>query len=656
MCGITGYLAGSARPKDELLGVAARMADALRHRGPDADGTFADPAAGLALGHRRLAILGLGVGGAQPMAGAEERRTVVYNGELYNFPELRARLDREVGVSWRGGSDTEVLLAAVAAWGMDETLRRAVGMFAFALWDREARTLTLARDRFGEKPLYYGWLGGAFLFGSELKSLRVHPAFAASGAAIDREALALYLRRQYIPAPRTIHENVFKLPAGTTVTVRVDESGRFDRADPVPYWSLRESVAAGRAEPFAGSEAEAADELERLLVRSVEGQMLSDVPLGALLSGGVDSSLVTALMQSRSSRPVRTFTVGFTDAAFDESRDAEAVARHLGTEHLTLTATGSDALEIVPLLPALYDEPFADVSQIPTHLVARLTREHVTVCLSGDGGDELFAGYNRHIHAPRLWERLRGLPRSLRSALGAALGFAVDAVPPGLLDAAYGLFGGGERLASTKAAKLAAMLGAASREDLYRRLTSTWPDPARLLVSGGEPEGATDVCPDGLAFTAWMQCMDAATYLPDDVLAKVDRAAMGAGLETRAPFLDHRVAAFAWRLPERLRVAGGRGKVLPRMVLERHVPRQLFERPKMGFGAPVAEWLRGPLRGWAEDLLAGDRLRREGYFRPEPIRALWRAHISGRRDGAYRLWTVLMFQAWLEAQGTEARA
>lgn len=646
MCGIAGVLDPKrALPAEALEDLARRMARCLAHRGPDAEGLWVDAGAGLALAHRRLAIIDLSPGGAQPMRSRNGRFSVVFNGEIYNFPELRAGLEASPGFpGWRGRSDTEVLLEALAAWGLETTLARATGMFALALWDAAERTLTLVRDRLGEKPLYYGRLGGLWAFASELKALRALPGVSPD---LDREALTLYLRHSCVPAPRSIYRGVFKLPPGSYVTLR---AGQTEAPEPTPYWSLRDVVQDGLDRPFTGSDDEAEAELERRLLRAVRGQMLSDVPLGALLSGGIDSSLVTALMQAQSSRPVRTFTVGYAEAAYDESREAARVARHLGCEHTELRLSPEDALEAIPQLPEIFDEPFADASMLPTFLVSRLTRRHVTVCLSGDGGDELFAGYNRHLWAARLWRRLGRLPRSLRGAAAAG----IRALPPRAWDTLFRTLGRGTRTPGFKLHKLAGALPASGPEDLYRRLVSTWPRPADLLLDGREPATLLDDparWPRTSELTTWVQFLDAATYLPDDILAKVDRAAMAVSLESRAPFLDHEVVALAWRLPLALKLADGQGKRILRRILHRYVPAELVERPKTGFGLPIDDWLRGPLKNWALALLSPARLRRDGLLHPEPVQRALQAHLSGRRDNQYLLWNVLMLQAWLERWG-----
>ena len=646
MCGLTGFWHAEAG-HDALSGVATAMATRIAHRGPDDHGVWVDEAAGIALAHRRLSIVDLSAAGHQPMLSASGRYVLAYNGEVYNHLDLRRDLDAAgTAPPWRGHSDTETLLACIEAWGVEATLKRSVGMFAFALWDRQARTLVLARDRAGEKPLYYGWQGDVLLFGSELKALRAHPAF---NAAVDRGALALLLRHNYIPAPCSIHQGIAKLPPGTWLTLRQGEHDAAPRA----YWSLAEVAERGMADPFAGSDAEAVDELARLMGKAVAGQQVADVPLGALLSGGIDSSLVTALMQAQGRGRVRTFTIGFDEKAYDEATHARAVADHLGTEHTELRLSASDALGLIPQLPSMYDEPFADSSQLPTHLVMKLARQHVTVALSGDAGDEFFGGYNRYFLGPRAWRRIGWMPAPLRHAVGAAL----TALPAHTLNALAGPLARrlGVAQPGDKAHKLGRRLAKVSdMDDLFVSLVKEWPDAEGMVVDGHIPPNLLDnrsAWPTLEDPVARMMALDGLTYLPDDILVKVDRAAMAVSLETRAPFLDRDVMEFAWRLPMHMKLRDGKGKWILRQLLDRHVPRALIDRPKMGFGIPLDQWLRGPLREWAGGLLAEDRLRREGYLRPEAITRTWQAHQRGEGSFGYRLWSVLMFQAWLEEQG-----
>jgi len=632
MCGITGLIDPACPGEEDLRAAAGRMAQTLAHRGPDAAGTWVDAACGVALGHRRLAVLDLSEHGHQPMLSPCGRFCLVYNGEIYNHAALRRELEA-CGHSFQGRCDTEVLLAALAQWEIPQALRRLVGMFAFAVWDRSRRVLTLARDAVGIKPLYYGWQNGFFLFGSELKSLRAHPAFRGE---IDRDAVALFLRHNYIPAPYSIYRGVYKLPPGAMLAVS-PQSGPQQSA-PQTWWDMREALEAGARDPFRGSPDEAVDELDHRLREAVAMEMEADVPLGAFLSGGVDSSTVVAMMQAQSSRPVKTFTVGFEEAGYNEAPYAKAVAEHLGTEHTEYHVTAAEAREQIPRLSIPYDEPFADSSQIPTLLLARLTRRHVTVSLSGDGGDELFCGYDRYFYLQRLWRRIGWCPHGLR-ALGARIVQAFAAVAPSSVPA--------RRLRT-----LGELLSTASAGEFYARFNTHWRTPADVVL-GGSPAPtlltSPDQWPDRCGLLEQMMYLDAATYLPDDLLVKLDRASMAVGLEARVPLLDHRIVEFSWRIPPAMRVRDGQTKWLLRRVLDRYVPRRLIDRPKMGFGVPLDAWLRGPLRPWAEELLDEHRLRCEGFLRPEPIRRRWAEHLSGRRNWQYLLWDVLVFQTWLEA-------
>jgi asparagine synthase (glutamine-hydrolysing) len=645
MCGIAGLI-DRRRPhtSDRLAEITTAMIASLAHRGPDGQDIWVDPEAGVGFGHRRLAIVDLSPTGRQPMRSSGGRYVATYNGEIYNYLELRAELE-QAGARWRGTSDTEVMLAGFEHWGVAPTLARMVGMFAIALWDTKTRDVWLIRDRLGVKPLYYAHSGESLAFGSELKALRTLPE---RNWTLDRDALAGYMRFGYVPAPASIYAEARKLPAGHFMHWRPGAAPSIE-----PYWSARDAAVRGHAQWSQPVDArESTDRLEALLKDAVAKRMIADVPLGAFLSGGIDSSLVVALMQVQSSKPVRSFTIGFSEDGYDEARHAKAVAAHLGTDHTELYVEPRHALDLVPRLSHWYDEPFSDSSQIPTYLVSEMTRRHVTVALSGDGGDEHFAGYNRYVWAQELWRRIARTPAPLRAFGAAALG----AVPRGIFDFTADLLPQRYRPArpAEKAAKLAEILRMKSGDAIYRRLVSQWHEPDALVRSGQEPDGPiwdatlADDMPD---FVARMQLVDTLTYLPDDILTKVDRATMAVGLEGRGPLLDHRVVEYAWTLPLSLKLRGGEGKWILREVLARYVPRALFERPKMGFGVPIDSWLRGPLRDWAEDLLDPKAIAADGLLDPAPIAEAWRLHSTGRRDMHYPLWTILMFRDWQRAWG-----
>lgn len=615
------------------------MSACIAHRGPDSHGSWVDEEEGFALAHRRLSIVDISAAGHQPMLSSSGRYVLAYNGEIYNHIDLRNKLTTtSEAPNWMGHSDTETLLACIEAWGLERTLQASVGMFAFALWDRHERSLVLARDRMGEKPLYYGWQGNTFILSSELKALKAHPAF---NAEIDRGALTLLLRHNYIPAPYSIYQGIYKLPPGTLLRLGI---GQRD-AEPETYWSLTSIAEFGMAHSFEGSEEEAIDTLELLLGNSIRRQMVADVPLGALLSGGVDSSLITALMQMQSDRTVRTFTIGFDEKAYDEAAHARAVAAHLGTQHTELRLSASDAIGFIPQLPSMYDEPFADSSQLPTYLVMKLARQHVKVALSGDAGDELFGGYNRYLFLPKIWATLGHWPKSLRKNSLALAGLA-----PSILGRSLGTNHIGNKIEKVRRI----FRGSPNTiDDLFVTLISEWENPASIVIDGYIPKNIIDArerWPNINDPVARMMALDSITYLPDDVLVKVDRAAMAVSLETRAPFLDRDVMEFSWTLPMHMKIRDGKGKWILRQLLNRHLPRALFERPKTGFSIPLDEWLRGPLREWASDLLSEDRLRRDGLLRPDAITRTWEAHLKGRGSFGYRLWSVLMFQAWIAEQ------
>lgn len=648
MCGLTGFLSTTGPfEASENLAILRRMTDSIAHRGPDNDGHWLDDEAGIALGHRRLAVVDLSAAGLQPMSSRSGRYRIVFNGEIYNHLELRARLERE-GFSgeWRGHSDTETLLAAIEAWGLVPALQACIGMFALAIWDRELHRLSLARDRFGEKPVYYGWQGHGhqrrLLFASELKALEAHPAF---GAEVNRDALALLLRYNCIPAPYCIYTGIHKLPPASILSV--------ERGDETPlistYWSATDVASDGCLHPLRNiGAAEATDQLEEALKEAVSRQMIADVPLGAFLSGGVDSSVIVALMQAQSPRKVRTFSIGVDNAGYNEAEYAKAVAEHLQTEHTELYVSTRQAMDVIPALPAIYDEPFADSSQIAMFLVSQLARQHVTVALSGDGGDELFAGYNRYTVSSRLWARLESFPAGLRAAAGKLM----ERFPPSLLNDVGARLPGGRSVAhlGNKLHKGAGVLGSRNIEELHHNLASHWRNPTHVVLNSTDQPTGLSPAPElkGLSAIERMMALDSVTYLPDDILVKGDRAAMANSLEMRMPFLDHKMFELAWRLPIDMKLHQGVGKWILRQVLYRHVPERLIERPKMGFALPLDEWLRGDLRDWAENLLSTERLRQDGYFTTAIVRAKWDEHISGKRNWSHHLWSILMFQAWLD--------
>ncbi len=639
MCGIAGFLELKRRPgTQELEAIAGAMAATLSHRGPDASGVFVAPDAGLGFGHTRLSIVDLSSAGAQPMISASGRFVITYNGEVYSAAELRSELEA-LGHRFRGHSDTEVIVEAVDEWGVPATLKRLIGMFAFAIWDRKERRLTLARDRLGIKPLYLGRQNGRIAFASELKAFEALPGWKSE---LNEDGLASYLRLAYVPSPLSIYRGIDKVAPGHMATI--DSDGKIETN---PYWCLADVARQGHASRLDVSDAEATDILETLLGDAVKRRLVADVPLGAFLSGGIDSSTVAAMMRANSASPVRTYSIGFAEAGYNEAPHAKEVARHLGTEHTELYVSPREAEAVIPELPMIYDEPFADSSQVPTFLLSKLTRQHVTVALSGDGGDELFAGYTRH----RFARGLAGVPASVGRGLACGLG----AAGPALWDRLFSLVPARRRptLAGDKMLKAAAMLkeGGAGA---YRSLVSAWDEPEMIALKGQELKGPIfdstieAALPDGLER---MQYLDTLTYLPDDILTKVDRASMAVALEVRVPILDHRIVELSWRLPSRFKMRRGKGKWLLRQVLYRHVPPDLIERPKSGFAIPIGTWLRGPLKPWADELLSERRLAEGGLLDPKPIIARWREHIAGTRNWHAPLWTVLMFQAWREGRG-----
>ncbi|HEU0071833.1 MAG TPA: asparagine synthase (glutamine-hydrolyzing) [Alphaproteobacteria bacterium] len=647
MCGIAGLLDHSRTlGGDSLESLAARMAGTLLHRGPDDGGAWSAANAGIGFGFRRLAIIDLTPAGHQPMLADDGKSAIVFNGEIYNAEDIRRELDAMGGApngGWRGHSDTEVLLQACRRFGVVGATQRLVGMFAFAFWDDAAQRLTLVRDRLGIKPLYWARAGKQFLFASELKALRAHPDFSAE---IDDTALSAYLRQAYVPAPRSIYRDAAKLPPGHMLTVTAGGEPQISR-----YWNLRDIARDGQraAKNKPIDNAAAIEEMDKLLREAVKLRMIADVPLGAFLSGGIDSSTVVALMQAQSDRPVKTFTIGFHEAGYNEAAHAKQVAAHLGTEHTELYISPDHALQLIPRIPDLFDEPFADPSQVPTYLVSEMTRRHVTVALSGDGGDELFAGYSRYSWAARLKRWTDSVPLPLRQLTAAAM----RAVPTESWDSLSRLIPENRRPRQFghKVQKLAGLLAERSADDVRRRLVGFWHKPEELLGREYAPYDALwddSINADLPDFTARMQYLDTVTYLPDDILAKVDRASMAVSLEARVPLLDHRVVEHVWNLPADLKLHQGKAKWLLRQVLYKYVPASLVERPKMGFAVPINSWLRGPLRDWAESLLDETRLKREGIFDPAPIRRKWQEHLSESRDWQFDLWVVLMFQAWHE--------
>ena len=627
MCGLVGFLQSEVFTSSENTQQCLQsMTDSIVYRGPDSEGHWYDLDDQIALGHRRLAILDLTDSGHQPMLSDDDRYVIAFNGEIYNHLEIRQEIENSIPtIIWKGHSDTETLLKAIQVFGWEDTLQKLVGMFAIALWDQQQKELTLARDRMGEKPLYWGWSGGTLLFGSELKSLKAHPAF---NAEIDRDALALLLRYNYIPAPYSIYCDIEKLLPGHFVKIKIGQSR--EEVSPISYWSLKETVEKGVSAPFIGSDAEAIDLLEHTIKQSLVGQMAADVPLGAFLSGGVDSSTIVALMQAESKQPIKTFAIGFDEPGYNEAEYAKAVAEHLGTEHTEFYVTAKDALEVVPLLSTIFCEPFADSSQIPTYLVSKMAKQHVTVALSGDAGDELFGGYNTYQLLPKIWKIISPLPAPVRRLASKLL----SGLPM-----------------PEKLVKLVEVLPVKDRAEFYNLVASHWKNSEQLVIGAKK---ATTALTDKSqwsnvdSFEEWMMSIDAQQYMVDDILVKVDRAAMANSLEVRVPMLDHRVVELAWQLPLDMKIRDKSGKWVLREVLYKYVPKELIERPKKGFSIPLAQWLRGPLREWAEPLIAEERLIEEGYFYPEKIRQAWEEHLEGHKDNSSKLWNVLMFQSWLD--------
>lgn len=651
MCGINGFFSTSS--KDKADRAIRSMNDAIQHRGPDASDIWHDNQSNLFLGHCRLAIQDISDAGSQPMHSVSGRFVIVFNGEIYNHLVLRDELhSQQLSPNWRGHSDTETLLACFSAWGVSKTLQKLVGMFAIALWDREQNLLTLARDRLGEKPLYWGWQGENLYFSSELKALKANNFFKTE---VDRNSITLLLRHNCIPAPYSIYRGIYKLKPGHYVQIALSKLAQARKAEPISYWSFNNIVEAGLKNPFKGTTTQAVNSLEKALLTSINDQMLSDVPLGAFLSGGIDSSTIVALMQNQSSSPIKTFTIGFDNEGYNEAVHAKAVAGYLGTEHTELYVQPKDALAVIPKLSSIYCEPFSDSSQIPTYLLSQLASQHVKVALSGDGGDELFGGYNRYLMAQNIWLQSRKLPKEIRKFIGQIL----QTLSPNKWDSIF------EKLTpilpsplrirtpGDKIYKLAGVMNIDNQNEYYQRLTSHWQNPNDIVINGSEPTtliNTPSAWPNTDNFQHAMMAMDAQTYMTDDILVKVDRAAMANSLETRVPLLDHRIVELAWQMPLDYKIKNGDGKWLLKQVLYRYVPQDLIERPKMGFAIPLHEWLRTSLRDWAEALLDENLLEQQGYFHSLPIRKMWSEHLSGKYNHQNQLWDVLMFQAWLENQ------
>jgi asparagine synthase (glutamine-hydrolysing) len=649
MCGIAGLIMSvSGGGSGSLEAVVTAMADRIRHRGPDDAGIWVDAATGIGLSHRRLSIVDLSPAGHQPMHSASGRLVVVFNGEIYNFQELRRDLEKS-RCKFRGHSDTEVLLAAIELWGLEETLRRAVGMFAFAVWDKQQQTLSLARDRMGEKPLYYGWAAQNFMFASELKAFAAVPGWSR---IVNRDALALYFHLGYVPAPLSIFQNISKLPPGAFLQLKLSDIKAQNLSKPTIYWSVEKAAMAGLAAPFAGTEEDAVDRLDELLRETISKQMLADVPVGAFLSGGIDSSTVVAVMQTLCSQCVKTFTIGFRESAYNEAEYAASIAAHLKTDHTELYLSSNEALDHIPEIPEIYDEPFSDSSQIPTWFVSNLARRRVTVSLSGDGGDELFGGYTRYPLTDRLWQGLSLLPRHLRRSLSRVFrgisverwnqtfGWMADFVTAGRWKGRLG----------DRCHKLADLMDISSGDDLYQLVISHWKKTEEFVLKCTPGTVAAFQRAQTLncePFLRRMMYADSVSYLPDDILTKLDRATMAVSLESRVPLLDHRIVEFSWSLPARM-VSPRHPKRILRQLLYRYVPRALVERPKMGFGVPLGEWLRGPLREWADNLLSPTRLDREGFVQSSLVKQCWDEHLSSKRNWQYYLWDVLMFEVWFE--------
>jgi len=642
MCGFAGFL-NREKSSHDLYEVLKLMGEAIRTRGPDSSGEWLNESSTIGFSHRRLSIVDLSSAGHQPMLSHNERYIIAFNGEIYNHLELRDLLaDAGLDINWKGTSDTETLLACFEHWGIKLTIEKSVGMFAFSVWDNQENKLILGRDRLGEKPLYYGWQGDSFLFGSELKALKAHYAFKSE---INRDSIALLLRHSCIPAPYSIYQGIEKLLPGYLLEVDL----KTGLSNAIQYWSFKHICPQNETVGYVGTAEKAVDDLDTILKKSIKQQMIADVPLGAFLSGGVDSSTIVALMQSQSDKPIKTFSIGFNEDGFDEAVYAKSIAEHLGTDHTELYVTPEDALNVIPLLADLYDEPFSDSSQIPTYLVAKMAKEHVTVSLSGDAGDELFCGYNRYLLTQKVWKNLSVMPIAMRKSLSLCLlkisvnhwNYINKILPKKLKLSNLG----------TKMHKAGKALTANSVSELYKRLVSHWDNPEAVVIGAKEPNTVLNDpvrAPKLLNDIEQMMALDTLSYLPDDILTKVDRACMAVSLEGRVPFLNHKVVEFSWGLPLRYKLNNGVSKWCLKEVLYRYVPKELIDRPKMGFGVPINTWLRGPLRTWADKLLDEDRLLQEGFFEPKQIVTMWREHKLGKRDWQDQLWDVLMFQAWYE--------
>ncbi|MBF0274118.1 MAG: asparagine synthase (glutamine-hydrolyzing) [Nitrospinae bacterium] len=649
MCGITGFLINNTIQSRNNHKVVASMAKTLDHRGPDDSGTWVDNESGIALGHTRLSVIDTSTEGHQPMESFSGRYVIVYNGEIYNYKELKEKIEKKERVNWRGTSDTEVILALIEVEGLENALQLFEGMFAFALWDKKEQRLFLVRDRVGIKPLYYGWLEKTFVFGSELKAIKAHPDFNND---INREAVELFMNYSYVPAPYSIYNTIYKVLPGTYLTITTKETP-FPKTplSPQIYWSVKEAS----KEKLDIHEDKVLNNLEDLLLDITEKCMLSDVPLGAFLSGGIDSSTVVALMQKASNRPIKTFTIGFHDTGYDEAIHAKEVAAHLGTEHTEVYLSSKEALDVIPKLPILYDEPFADSSQIPTYLISQLAHQQVTVALSGDGGDELFGGYNRYIWAPKIWNKIKGLPLPVRKTFGKSL----NKIPPQYWDKIADIFPSSlshtiPRTFGEKVNKIASILDAASPEEIYKRLVSTPGDNSSLVLKNNNTTNEKfDFRVQGdVNFAEEMMRYDMRTYLPDDILTKVDRASMGVSLETRVPLLDHRLIEYALQLPLNYKVKEGQSKWILRQVLYKYVPQKLIERPKMGFAVPLDKWLERELKEWAETLLNKEKIKSQNFFDNKKVTKLWEEYKSGNQFSKLILWNMLIFQSWLEKENT----